>query len=184
MGLSRSEQMSRIRGRNTSPELLLRRELWRRGARYRLHSNTPGGRADVVFPRDKIAVFVDGCFWHGCPDHYVRPRTQFEFWAKKLRDNVQRDIGQMHSLESAGWVAVRFWEHEVAVAPGQCAARVLAIMSQRRRIRRLSWRVMVARAYSGDIEQWTLVELRGGAAERVVLRKRSTRKWPRTSRAS
>lgn len=178
MALSRSEQMSRIRGRDTSPEVLLRRELWRRGARYRLHAPTPGGRPDLVFVRQKVAVFVDGCFWHGCPQHYVRPRTQGDFWAKKLRDNVRRDMQQTAALEAAGWAAVRLWEHEVAVAPVRCVDEVMAALS-RKRARRLAWRVKTATAHVENIERWTLVELRGRAADRVILRKRSTRKWPR-----
>ncbi|HYO69174.1 MAG TPA: very short patch repair endonuclease, partial [Archangium sp.] len=87
MGLTRSEQMSRIRGKDTSPERLLRSALWRAGLRFRLQSRTPYGRPDVVFSKARVAVFIDGCFWHGCPDHYVRPRTRNDFWSSKLLEN-------------------------------------------------------------------------------------------------
>ncbi|NNB93696.1 very short patch repair endonuclease [Corallococcus exiguus] len=113
MGLSRSEQMARIRGTNTSPEVTLRRALWARGLRYRLHARTPAGRPDVVFSASRVAVFIDGCFWHGCPLHYARPRSREEFWSAKLVENVERDARQAVTLESAGWQVVRLWEHEI-----------------------------------------------------------------------
>src|SRR5689334_1387580 len=95
--------MSRIRGSNTSPERLLRLALWRRGYRYRLHARTPVGAPDIVFGRRKVAVFVDGCFWHGCPEHYVRPRTRNAFWDAKLDENFKRDRRQTLALIQAGW---------------------------------------------------------------------------------
>lgn len=126
MALSRSQQMSRIRGRNTGPELALRKALWAAGMRYRLHVRTPHGRPDIVFPGRTVAVFIDGCFWHGCPLHYVRPRSREAFWATKLHQNIQRDRRQTAGLESAGWRVVRVWEHEVADDIG---AAVLLIRS-------------------------------------------------------
>lgn len=107
--------MSRITGRNTRPELLLRRSLWSRGARYRLSARSPAGRPDLVFPNRKLAVFVDGCFWHGCPQHYARPRSNEAFWSSKLIENVVRDARQTQALECSGWSVVRLWEHEVIV---------------------------------------------------------------------
>ena len=113
MGLSRSEQMARIRAKHTRPELRLRSALWSAGLRYRLHARTPVGRPDVVFPRRRVAVFVDGCFWHGCPDHYCPPRSRLEFWSDKLRSNVERDRRQTAELERQGWLVVRMWECQV-----------------------------------------------------------------------
>lgn len=113
MGMSRSQQMATMKGRNTKPERRLRSALWAQGLRYRLHYKTPAGRPDMVFRGARVAVFVDGCFWHGCPDHYVRPRTRHEFWAAKLRVNVERDRRQTLQLEDSGWLVVRVWEHEV-----------------------------------------------------------------------
>src|SRR5580692_10585444 len=109
MGLSRSEQMARIRSRNTTPERVLRGLLWSAGLRYRLHATTPAGRPDIVFPGTRVAVFVDGCFWHGCPDHYVRPRSSSDFWSRKLLENFKRDGAQTERLEALGWRVCRIW---------------------------------------------------------------------------
>jgi DNA mismatch endonuclease, patch repair protein len=113
MGLNRSEQMARIRGSDTSPEVALRRALWARGFRYRLKVRTPGGSPDVTFPKERLAVFIDGCFWHGCPLHYARPRSRQDFWSAKLAENIDRDWRQSKALQAAGWCVVRLWEHEV-----------------------------------------------------------------------
>lgn len=113
MGMSRSDQMARIKGRHTTPERTLRSMLWSKGLRYRVHGRTPVGRPDIVFPSTRIAVFIDGCFWHGCPMHYVRPRTRDAFWAEKLFANVERDRRQTLQLEQEGWRVLRFWEHQV-----------------------------------------------------------------------
>src|SRR4051794_9890751 len=113
MPLTRSENMARIRAVDTEPEIQLRCELWRRGVRYRVEYRTPGGRADIALPARKIAIFIDGCFWHGCPEHYVRPRGPSEFWDRKLLENVTRDRRQTKGLLHAGWTPIRLWEHEV-----------------------------------------------------------------------
>ena len=113
MSMTRSEQMRRVRGKNTSPELLLRKALWKAGLRYRLQLPTPVGRPDIVFPGPRVAIFVDGCFWHGCPKHYSRPRSRSSFWSEKLSSNVERDRRQTLELEASGWTVLRLWEHEV-----------------------------------------------------------------------
>lgn len=110
--LTRSENMSRIRSRNTGPELRLRKALWAEGCRYRLYSDLPG-RPDLAFIRERLAVFVDGCFWHGCPEHYSAPRTREEFWKSKLRRNVLRDIAAEDALISKGWRLIRIWQHDL-----------------------------------------------------------------------
>jgi DNA mismatch endonuclease Vsr len=103
------------RSKNTTPEMKLRSMLHRRGLRYRVDvSPTPGTRrrADVVFPRERVAVFVDGCFWHGCPEHY-RPSTKnTTFWEEKLVTNRSRDAQTNEALATAGWTVIRVWEHE------------------------------------------------------------------------
>ena len=114
MALTRSEHMARIRSTNTGPEMRLRSHLWARGLRYRLHRATPVGRPDLVFPGSRVVVYVDGCFWHGCPFHYLAPRTRRPFWASKLVKNVERDRHQTLGLEERGWTVIRVWEHEVA----------------------------------------------------------------------
>src|SRR5215210_4815563 len=113
MSLSRSEHMARVKGKNTSPERILRSALWEAGLRYRLNYRVPAGRPDIVFPGPKVAVYVDGCFWHGCPAHYSRPRSREGFWSQKLAANTERDSRLTLRLESSGWIVVRVWEHEV-----------------------------------------------------------------------
>jgi DNA mismatch endonuclease (patch repair protein) len=129
--LQRSLCMSRIRGRNTRPEIALRAALWSLGLRYRLHYPVPG-RPDVVFPRQHVAVFVDGCFWHGCPVHSVKPKSNTAFWKEKLGKNIERDRRNESKLIELGWMFVRFWEHELDRRPMECAAVVLALLEKNR----------------------------------------------------
>lgn len=183
MTLSRSQQMSRIRGRNTRPEKVLRSALWSRGLRYRLHHPLPAGKPDLVFPGARLAVFVDGCFWHGCPIHYVRPRTRTAFWSRKLRENVDRDIRQTALLEQAAWSVLRVWEHRVfteldEVVAGISRALVDGALVTKERAGREA-RVVEARSIQGsdDVELWTLIDLRAPRKPRTIERKRSTDKW-------
>lgn len=105
------------RGRDTKPELAIRRELHRRGLRFRVAVRPLRGvrrTADVVFTRVRVAVFVDGCFWHHCPEHFRMPATNTEFWASKIEGNQHRDREIDALLMEAGWTVVRVWEHETA----------------------------------------------------------------------
>lgn len=181
MPLSRSEQMARIRGTHTEPERVLRSLLWRQGLRYRLHARTPVGRPDIVFPGAKVAVFVDGCFWHGCPEHYVRPRTSGAFWAGKLATNVRRDRTQTRRLEELGWRVCRIWEHEVFEHPGRVVRRVASAVRDPRWRPGECWRVVrvVEVDAVNDRERRHLQDLRDPRRRRVVTRRRSTRKWQR-----
>jgi DNA mismatch endonuclease (patch repair protein) len=104
--------MSRIRGRDTKPELLVRRALWARGYRYRVQSKLPG-KPDLVFSKRKLVVFIDGCFWHACPEHFIAPRSRPEYWEKKIERNRARDLKVTHELQAQGWTVLRFWEHLV-----------------------------------------------------------------------
>ena len=108
----RSRCMSRIRGADTGPELRLRRALWAADLRYRIKPK-PSGKPDLFFPGEKVAVFVDGCFWHGCPEHGVWPKTNAEFWKGKIERTMERDREVTTKLDSDGWVVLRFWEHDV-----------------------------------------------------------------------
>lgn len=110
-----SERMSRQRTTGTDPEMALRRELHRRGRRYRVDYPLPGmtrHRADIAFTRARVAVFVDGCFWHGCPVHGTMPKVNSKWWAAKLARNAERDRDTDVRLRAAGWIVVRIWEHE------------------------------------------------------------------------
>jgi DNA mismatch endonuclease (patch repair protein) len=180
MGRTRSEQMSRIRGKDTSPEMLLRRALWSAGLRYRVHYRTPAGRADLALVGAKLAVYIDGCFWHGCPEHYVRPRSRTDFWSAKLRENVERDRRQTLQLESAGWRACRLWEHEVFEGLPAVVERVRRLAGGGEEAGG-SWRVVKAEAVAGTdkLERWTLQDLRDPSREQVIERIRTTDKWKR-----
>lgn len=110
-----SRRFARTRGRDTRPEIALRRELHRRGLRYwvdRPPLPRLRRRADVVFPRVHLAVYVDGCFFHGCPEHATWPRHNAQFWRDKIEANQARDRDTDCRLEEAGWQVVRAWEHE------------------------------------------------------------------------
>lgn len=121
-------RMQRTRGRDTGPELALRRALHALGYRYRVNARPePSLRrtADLLFTRARVAVFVDGCFWHRCPKHFVMPRTRTEFWSHKIEGNVERDRATTMALEDAGWIVVRLWEHvDVAEAVQAVVAAV------------------------------------------------------------
>ena len=108
----RSYCMSRIRGRDTKPEVLLRKALWGLGFRYRLKNTLPG-KPDIVFPSRRVVIFVDGCFWHKCPQHFQVPSNNRDFWKEKINSNVQRDQKINEALKQLGWKVIRLWEHEV-----------------------------------------------------------------------
>lgn len=179
MGLSRSEQMARIRGKDTSPELLLRSALWRRGHRYRVGYRLSTARPDLVFLSSKVAVFIDGCFWHGCPEHYVRPRSRTEFWAGKLAENVFRDHRQTLSLEKIGWKVVRLWEHELFTQLPQVVLRIESVLKGEEQERLPEWRVtkVLPLTEGEEMEQRELVSLRDLSVQMQARQKRSTKKW-------
>lgn len=120
----RSQLMGCIRSANTTPELLLRKALWTAGLRYRLKSRLPG-KPDLVFPKAKVAVFVDGCFWHGCPLHGRVPKSNQRFWVGKFTHNIARDLAAGAALQALGWQVLRFWEHQVEQDLVGCALKVL-----------------------------------------------------------
>ena len=127
-----SAKMAELPRKDTKPELHLRRELHRRGFRYRVHVKVPGnGRRtiDVAFPGTRLAVYVDGCFWHGCPEHYAQPRANAEWWRWKIRRNRARDADTDRALKDAGWTVIRVWEHEDVVV---AADRIEAIWRERK----------------------------------------------------
>jgi len=111
--------MSRVRGRNTSLEVKFRKKLWARGLRYRLGYKLIG-KPDLVFVNAKVAVFIDGCFWHGCPLHGQIPKTNGEFWKIKIGKNVARDKTVSYELGALGWKVIRFWEHELKQDVERC----------------------------------------------------------------
>jgi DNA mismatch endonuclease, patch repair protein len=110
---SRSKIMSAIKRRDTKSEILVRKELWKRGLRgYRVDVKLPG-RPDILFPRYKLCIFVDGCFWHGCPIHFKGVASNVGYWMPKIQRNRQRDVQASDTLVRAGFVVRRFWDHEI-----------------------------------------------------------------------
>ena len=123
--------MKANRSRDTRPEVQLRSVLHRRGLRFRkeyeVHLPDRKVKVDVAFTRERVAVFVDGCFWHGCPDHGHQPRKNTHYWGPKLDRNRARDVAVTRGLEGAGWRVVRVWEH---VPADEAAATVVAALGQ------------------------------------------------------
>lgn len=124
-----SARMSVLRRRDTKPEVAVRRLLHASGLRYRVAYAIPGQRRrtiDVAFPRQRVAVFIDGCFWHGCPSHGTKPTSNAEWWRTKLAANQARDEDTTALLSDAGWRVLRFWEHE---PPDEVANRVRDVVA-------------------------------------------------------
>lgn len=114
--------MSRQKRVGTSPEMALRRLLFAEGLRYRVGYKVPGmsrRTIDIAFPGRKLAVFVDGCFWHGCPEHCVPPKNNAEWWQAKLERNRQRDVATTAHLQEQGWTVLRIWEHSPVAEAAQ-----------------------------------------------------------------
>ncbi|MDT0435882.1 MULTISPECIES: very short patch repair endonuclease [Streptomyces] len=130
-----SARMRRQASKDTSAELAVRRLLHASGLRYRVEYPVPGmarRRIDVAFPGVKVAVLIDGCFWHGCPRHATRPKANAEWWRNKLDRNMARDRETTEHLTARGWTVLRFWEH---VPPDEAATAVRATVERRRRER-------------------------------------------------
>ncbi|WP_346072432.1 very short patch repair endonuclease [Saccharopolyspora thermophila] len=128
----RRRNMQAIRNRDTAPEWLIRRLLHARGLRYRVCARPlPELRrtADLVFRPAKVAVFIDGCYWHGCPEHYKTPRINTQYWSNKVARNIARDRDTDQRLAEAGWLVLRFWEHE---KPEKCVHEIANAVSSRR----------------------------------------------------
>ena len=107
--------MKRTPQRNTPAEMVIRKEAHRRGLRYRVDKQAAEhirSRPDMLFIGARIAVYVDGCFWHGCPEHGTWPKNNAEFWRRKIEANIARDRAATKALEEAGWKVIRIWEHE------------------------------------------------------------------------
>ena len=120
------------RGRDTAPELRIRSLVHRSGLRFRVDARPlPLLRrtADLVFRPVEVAVFVDGCYWHGCPEHFVQPKTNSEFWKEKIGRNIERDRDTDSILRDAGWTVIRIWEHE---EPEAAAAEIVELVRRKR----------------------------------------------------
>lgn len=124
--------MQANKSRDTGPEKAVRRLLHAAGLRYRVSRQPLTGlrrTADIVFGPARVAVFIDGCYWHGCPDHYAPPKTNSGYWSPKIEGNRLRDRDTDSRLADAGWLVLRFWEHE---DPAVCAGKIAKAVSTRR----------------------------------------------------
>jgi DNA mismatch endonuclease (patch repair protein) len=120
------------RRRDTAPELAVRRILHAKGMRYRVDLRVvreTRSRADIAFTKQRMAVFIDGCFWHSCPEHLHLPRANADYWIPKLARNVERDAEVTTTLRDLGWTVLRFWEHEPA---GEVAERIISTVERAR----------------------------------------------------
>ncbi|MCX5500701.1 very short patch repair endonuclease [Streptomyces sp. NBC_00053] len=129
---ARRRNMQAIRSRDTKPEQLIRRLVHAKGLRYRVAARPlPDLRrtADLVFRPAKVAVFIDGCYWHGCPEHYVPPKTNPGYWSDKVARNMARDRDTDERLTEAGWLVLRFWEHQDS---DTCATSIVDTVCRRR----------------------------------------------------
>ncbi len=123
-----SRRMSAVRKRDNGPEMAVRRLLHAAGLRYRVAWPVPGQRRrtiDIAFTKARLAVFIDGCFWHGCPTHGTRPRANRDYWDAKIARNRARDMRIDAALRVAGWRVVRLWEHE---APEEAVGAIVAAL--------------------------------------------------------
>jgi DNA mismatch endonuclease, patch repair protein len=163
--------MENQRRRDTGPELALRRELWQRGLRYRVDvSPLPAlrrRRADLVFFGARVAVFVDGCFWHGCPAHGTLPKSNRSWWRAKIAANARRDQDTDRLLEDGGWLSIRVWEHE---SPTRVSGKIERLV--RRRAARREVRSRQVRPLGPDAERTFAVNLAVNPSGRRRLPKR------------
>ncbi len=123
--LTRSEIMSRVKSKDSVAELSLRSALHAAGLRYRVHRPIEGVTVDLVFAGPKVAVFVDGCFWHGCPKHATYPKSNRDYWLPKLEENKKRDKRQTARLRRAAWRVMRVWEHDCLPPAPRVIARIV-----------------------------------------------------------
>ena len=133
--ISRSENMSRIKNKNTSIELLLRKELWKRGLRYRVNDKSIFGKPDIVFKRKKIAIFCDSEFWHG--KKFLEgeiPKSNTEFWVKKLTRNIRRDKEVNEKLKKDGWIVLRYWGKDIRIKTVEIADKIDQIIKEKNAI--------------------------------------------------
>lgn len=125
---ARSRLMSRIKGRNTGPEKIIASELRLRGMRFSCHQKSLPGRPDIVFRRARLAIFIDGDFWHGWRFPLWQHKLS-EKWRDKIATNRRRDARNFRKLRRQGWRVVRIWEHEIERSPGRCIERILVALS-------------------------------------------------------
>jgi DNA mismatch endonuclease, patch repair protein len=128
---TRSRIMSRILSKNTSIEIGFRKALWARGVRYRVHYKKLPGKPDIAFPSKRVAVFIDGDFWHGYTWKSLEKVPPKEYWQGKINKTIARDKKYTKQLEGEGWLVLRFWEHEIKENLNKCILKVLKAINGR-----------------------------------------------------
>ncbi|MDE0518092.1 MAG: very short patch repair endonuclease [Bdellovibrionales bacterium] len=116
--------MSQIKSKNTKPEIAIRKLIWKKGYRYRIGHGLMG-KPDMVFPFYGIAVFIDGCFWHGCSKNCRMPSSNVRYWKQKISGNKKRDKRINRQLKKEGWKVIRIWEHDIKKNPKKMATKIL-----------------------------------------------------------
>lgn len=109
----RSEIMQAVRSRDTSLERMVRQQLWRAGVRFRVNVKDLPGKPDISIKKLKLAIFIDSCFWHGCPEHGRIPKSNVDFWVQKIARNIERDKQVNNQYHKMGWYIIRVWEHDI-----------------------------------------------------------------------
>lgn len=128
----RSNIMKKIKGRDTTPELIFRKALWRKGYRYRKNVSNLPGKPDIVFTKKKVAIFIDGEFWHGYnwEDKKKKISNNKEYWIKKIEKNIERDKKNVEKLQRMGFYVLRFWEHEVKKDLDGCLKKTCELLEK------------------------------------------------------
>lgn len=128
-----SAVMSKIRSKNTKAELILRKALWSKGYRYRIHAKKIVGSPDIIFAKYKLLIFVDGNFWHGYnwEEKKKKLQTNKAYWVAKIERNIQRDAAVTQHLTQSGWSVIRFWDHEVQKDLHACISRIVQLINEK-----------------------------------------------------
>jgi len=128
----RAALMSRIRGKNTKPELLLRKLLWNSGIRYRVNFSKLPGKPDILITKNKVAIFVDGEFWHGYlwQEKKGKIKSNQDYWIPKIEKNMVRDSGTNANLEYLGYKVLRFWQNDIEKYPAECFLKIIRLIEE------------------------------------------------------
>ncbi len=122
--------MAAVKGKDTSPEIEVRRALFSEGYRYRKNYRIGRKTIDIAFPKKRVAVLIDGCFWHGCPSCYKAPKSNKKYWKSKIETNILRDERTDKELELAGWRSIRLWEHELKEDESSALRRISGLLAE------------------------------------------------------
>lgn len=132
--------MKKLKDKDTKIEVTVRKRLWSDGYRYRKNNRKLYGTPDISFPTLKIVIFLDSCFWHGCPVHFKMPKTNQKYWMQKIGRNIERDRAVTKHYVEEGWIILRFWEHEIIVDLNQVTKTIEYYVDQQRSLKRVQYK--------------------------------------------